>query len=133
MRYLFIVHDERVASFGKQRTEHLFHWVLGIVPIVMAIWLYFGAADRDFDGFAAMNKCNGSYDKIFLLKWGFTEPRGVWTARCEKKNTNEGPASAVEFLELIQCRTSSWVFGLLLSHVFEAFIYYRTWAHILKK
>ena len=50
MRYLFIVHDERVATFGKHRAQSLFYWLLGIVPIGMTIWLYFGAVDRDFDG-----------------------------------------------------------------------------------
>ena len=142
MRYFFIVHDERVASFGKERAEHLFYWILGIVPILMTVWLYFGAANRDFDGFPAMNKCNGSYDKIFLLKWGFAERaispkifnRSVWTARCDKQNTNESStSSAVELLDLIQCRASSVVFSLLFLNVSEGFIYYRTWTHILKK
>ena len=86
MRYIFIVHDERVARFGKQRAEHLFYGILGIVPILMSVWLYFGAADRDFDGSDAINKCNGSYDKIFLLKWGFAERQDVWNARCDRQN-----------------------------------------------
>ena len=133
MRYLFIVHDEKVASFGKHRTEFLFYWLLGIVPIVMAIWLFFGAADRDFDGFPLMNKCTGSLDKIFLLKSGFAEPRSVWAARCDKQNTNEGPASAVELLEYIQCRASSHVLVLLISNVIDGVIYIRTWTHILKR
>ena len=132
MRYIFIVHDKSVARFGKHRAEHLFYWLLGIVPIVIAIWLYFGAADRDFDGIPVINKCNGTLDKIFLLLRGFAEPRDVWAARCEKQNTNDETASAAEFLDLIQCRLSSLVFLLLLSNVFEGFIYCRTWTHILK-
>ena len=132
MRYIFIVHDERVANFGKQRAQHLFYWLLGIVPVVMTVWLYFGAADRDFDGYPALNKCNGSYDKIFLLKWGFAERRSVWDARCDGQKMNEGPSSAIELLEFIQCRASSILLVLLVSNIFEGFIYYRLWTHILK-
>ena len=133
MRYIFIVHDERVAKFGKQRAEHLFYWLLGIVPIVMTIWLYFGADDRDYDGYPALNRCNGSYDKIFLLKWGFSEHQSVWDARCERQKLNTGPFSAIELLEFTQCRASLFMFMLLMSNLFESFIYYRTWTHIIKK
>ena len=45
MRYIFIVYDEKVASFGKQRAKNVFYWILGTVPIVLTIWLYFGAVD----------------------------------------------------------------------------------------
>ena len=132
MRYIFIVHDESVARFGKQRAEKIFHWVLGIVPIVMTVWLYLGAADRDFDGLTAMNKCIGSYHKIFLLKWGFAERRSIWDARCKGQKIDGGEASAIEIVEFIQCRASSILLTLLLSNIFEGFIYYRMWAHILK-
>ena len=133
MRYVFIVHDKRIARFGKQRAEKIFHWVLGIVPIVMTVWLYLGAADRDFDGLDAMNKCNGSYHKIFLLKWGFMDNRGVWEARCDGQNIHAGSASGLELLTYIQCKASAVTLGLLISNVFEGLIYLRTWTYILKK
>ena len=103
MRYMFIVHEERVASFGKQRAKTVFHCILGFVPIFTTIWLYFGAADRDIDLSPAINKCNGNYDKIFHLKQSFTEPQSVWDARCSRKNNSEGPTSAIELLQYIQC------------------------------
>ena len=136
MRYIFVVHDERVASFGKQRAQHFFYWLLGIVPIVLTIWLYFGAADREYDGNIAINKCNGVYDKIFLLKWGFAGRQSVWYARCGVQcyaSVNfDNVASAIEILELIQCIASFSIMILLTSNIFEGFIYYRLWAHILK-
>ena len=130
MRYTFIVHDKKVASFGKQRTKNIFHGILGFVPIFMAIWIYFGAADRDFDSVIAINQCNGSYDKIFLLLWSFNEPQDVLRARCGK--SHEDPSSTIELIKLIQCGTSTALFLLLLSNIFEGFIYYRTWTHIIK-
>ena len=37
MRYVFIVHDERVGDFEKERAKSLFYLILGIVPIAMTI------------------------------------------------------------------------------------------------
>ena len=136
MRYIFVVHDERVANFGKQRAQHLFYWLLGIVPIVLTVWLYLGANDREFDGMPALNKCNGSHHKIFLLKWGFAGRQSVWYARCGVQcyaSVNfDNPASILAILELIQCIASFSLMILLTSNIFEGFIYYRLWAHILK-
>ena len=129
MRYIFIVHDETVASFGKQRAQKLFYWLLSTIPIVLTIWLYFGAVDRDFDGTPSINKCNGSYHKIFLIHWGFSERQDVWLARCGNTDNIEGLAYAKLF---IQCGTSAILLVLLLLNVFDGFIYYRTWAHIIK-
>ena len=133
MRYAFIVHDDKIGRFGKQRAMKLFHWILGIVPIVMTTWVYLGAANRDFDGSNVINKCNGSYDKIFLLKWGFAESQSIWSARCGMKNNNEGPASSIELIRYIQCKASAYLFLLLLSNIFDGFVYYRTWTHIAKE
>lgn len=132
MRYAFIVHDENVASFGKQRTIKLFHWILGIVTIVMTIWLYFGAVDQSIDGNTTINRCSGSYDKIFHLKMSYGERQSVWNARCGMK-INEGPSTSIELIRSIQCAGSAILLVLLLSNVFDAFIYYRTWTHIMRR
>ena len=137
MRYVFIVHGERISDVGKQRAKSLFYWLLGIVPIVMTIWLYFAAVDRDFDGYPPMNKCTGSYHKIFLLKWSFAEwsfaePQSVWLARCGGwPKGNESLFVAIT--KIFRCGANS-ILGhfLLLSNVFDGFLYYRTWTHILK-
>ena len=137
MRYVFIVHDDSIAESGKQRAKSLFYWLLGSVPIVLTIWLYFGAADRDFDPYPSMNKCTGSYHKIFLLKWtfaewSFAEPQSVWIARCGGwPKGNESLFDAIT--KIFRCGAGA-VLGhfLLLSNVFDGFIYYRTWKHILK-
>ena len=133
MRYIFIVHDDRVGRFGKQRTKQLFHWILGVVPIIMATWLYFGAHDQNIDASPTFNKCTGSYDKIFLLKWTFAERKSTWSARCGIANNDEGPASLFEIIKAIQCGASVILFLLLASNIFDGFLYYRTWTHIIKE
>ena len=133
MRYIFIVHDEGVADFGKQRAKSLFYWLLGIVPIAMTTWVYLGAANRDFDGNFTINKCNGSYDKAFLLKWGFVESQSIWNARCGIENISEGPASSIELIKFIQCKTSSYLLFFLLSNLCDGLIYYITWTYIIKE
>ena len=132
MRYIFIVHDEGVADFGKQRAKSLFYWLLGIFPIAMTIWLYFGAIDRDYDGYPPMNKCTGSYHKIFLLNWSYEEPDDVWVARCGGHCSDNNEGLAVCISKFFRCGASAYLFILLLSNVLDGFIYYRTWRHILK-
>ena len=132
MRYAFIVHDESVASFGKQRTMKLFHWILGSVTIVMPIWIYLGAVDQSFDGSPTISRCSGSYDKIFHLKMSFGERQSVWNARCGMKN-NEYPSSSIELIKYIQCAANASIFMLLISNLLDGFIYYKLWTHIIKK
>ena len=132
MRYTFIVHDEKVCSFGKEHTKSAFHWTLGVVPIVLTIWLYFGAINRDIDARTAINKCNGSYDNVFHLSSWFDEPQNIWIAKCQAKENGEGPALFIEVINSIQCNASRAVFVLLLSNIFDCFVYYRTWSHIIK-
>ena len=76
-----------------------------------------------------MNKCQGSYHKIFLIHWGFSERQDVWLARCGNTNDIEGLAYAKLF---IQCGGGAILLVLVMLNVFEGFIYYRTWTHIMK-
>ena len=130
MRYIFTVHAKGVEKFGKQRTQNLFYWILGIVPILMAVWLYFGAINGNIDGLPTLNRCNGSHDKIFQLKWSFSERVSVWSARCAMDKNNQGLAPSIDLIKTIQCRASAILVALLCSNRLDGFIYYRTWAHI---
>ena len=132
MRYVFIVHDDGVAIWGKERVRKISYLALGIIPIVMATWLYFGAADRDFDGMSVINKCNGSYHKIFLLKWSFSEPVSVWKARCTPENYYKNTGYLTKTVRYVACRTNGWIITLMSSNIPEGFIYYKTWTHIQK-
>ena len=133
MRYFFIVHRKKVGEFGRQRTQNLFQWILGMVPIIMTIWLYFGSDDWDVDGFPAISKCNGSYDRIFHLKWSYAEPKSILRARCGMYKNDEGPISYIHLLKWIQCAASTVLFIVLLTNILDGFIYYRTWKHIIKE
>ena len=133
MRYFFIVHREKVGEFGKQRTQNLFQWILGTVPIVMTTWLYFGADDRDFTMAMSVNKCRGSYDKIFHLNWSYTERRDILAARCGTYNNDEDTASYIPPLKWIQCTAITVLSLVLLTNIVDGFIYYRIWKHITKE
>ena len=133
IRYLFIVHDDRVEKLGKQRTQKMFHWILSLVPIIITIWLYFGAHDQTIDLSPTFNKCTGSYDKVFHLKWSFAERMSTRSARCGIANDDKGPASSSEVIQAVQCGGSIFLFFLLTSNIFDGFLYYRTWTHIIKR
>ena len=133
MRYFFIVHHERVVEFGKQRTQNLFQWILGIVPIVMTIWLYFGSEDTDLTKVMVINRCRGSYDKIFHLNWSYTERKSILEARCGMYNNDEGTAYYIHQLKWIQCTASTILSLVLLTNILDGFIYYRIWKHITKE
>ena len=65
MRYLFILHREKVDLFGRERTKRLFFILSILVPFLVAIWEIFGGSDLDAMSF--INKCNGKHHKVFLI------------------------------------------------------------------
>ena len=133
MRYFFIVHREKVGEFGKKRTQNIFQWILGIVPIGMTLWLYFGSVNRDYTTTMVINKCRGSFDKVFHMKWSYGERKSIQGARCGMYDSNEGPVTYIHVLKWIQCTASTILSILVVTNIHDGFIYYRTWKHIKKE
>ena len=68
IRYVFIVHNEKVIEYGKEKLKNLF-WYLSIgIPIFNLLWI---ATDLiRIDTNIAINRCNGvDHERFFIQSW----------------------------------------------------------------
>ena len=66
LRYFFIVHDEKVIKYGKEKLKSLFWYVSICIPILTLLWI---ATDlKELDTSPSINRCNGKDHKMFLLQ-----------------------------------------------------------------
>ena len=64
MRYLFIVHDQKVNEYGKERIKRLFLYFSIISPIIQFTLQALGGSPR----LSFVNKCYGNDHKVFLIE-----------------------------------------------------------------
>ena len=65
MRYFFILHQETVGKFGKERAQKVFFAASVCLPLLMAIWNEVDGTELDAMSF--INKCNGKHHLVFLI------------------------------------------------------------------
>ena len=129
LRYLFIVHENKVTSYGKQKVQKLF-FILGVVvPILLMIWGEHISSELDTMSFN--NKCKGLDVKIFLIESS--------TANVAKRNFCEYGGFAEAFnggildtLRYISCIIRQCVILIVCFNLTEGFIYYLTVSHMIR-
>ena len=66
MRYLYIIHREKVDSYGKDKTKKLFLFLSFFIPLLGSIWTVI--EDPELSILSNINKCNGKHHKVFLIE-----------------------------------------------------------------
>ena len=66
MRYLFIVHEEKVKAYGKTKTKKMFLALAVSIPIVFVTWGL--VENQELDTYLFLNKCYGIDHKVFLAE-----------------------------------------------------------------
>ena len=126
MRYLFIVHKEKVEKFGKRKTKTVFLFFNLFVPAILVVLDVIENAE--LNPLSYINKCNGVDHKVFLADGKvFLAPLSC------------GPAISVGtdlygvMLEMIKrtCCIVKLVLVLVMGlNFFEGIIYFRIFSHI---
>ena len=65
MRYFFIIHQEKVEKYGKEKIRKIFFALSVCLPLVLAIWNDLDG--NELDAMSFINKCNGRHHKLFLI------------------------------------------------------------------
>ena len=66
MRYVFIVHEQKVKAIGKTETKRMFLVLAISIPIVFVTW---GLVENpELDTLLLLNKCYGIDNKVFLAE-----------------------------------------------------------------
>ena len=66
MRYLFIVHEEKVKQYGKEKVKKLFLILSLLFPLLLNIWRTIDAPAKD--PMSIINKCYGNHHVVFLME-----------------------------------------------------------------
>ena len=122
IRYNFIVNNEKLIEFGKEKFQRLMWYLYIGIPIFTLLWV---ATDlEDIDTVIQINRCNGKDHKMFLIK--------SWSSSGLILNNfklpyNEMNSFAEKFVSVV--RKSSKIIQriwqlLLSSNIGEAIIYF---------
>ena len=125
MRYIFVVHEEKVICFGKERAKKTFFWLAILVPCVLTTWGYFN--NRDTSTVASLNKCKGLHHKVFLLEHSYdsTAKRNF----CYFESYEGHEDGIIVHLKRISCTLYSVLFFILGFNLVEGLLYWRTVKH----
>ena len=125
MRYIFVVHEEKVICFGKDKAKNIFFWFAILVPCVLATWGFLN--NRDTSTIASLNKCKGQHHKVFLLENNYdsTAKRNF----CYYESYEGQEDSIIATLKRISCTLHSVLFFILGFNVVEGLLYWRTVKH----
>ena len=129
LRFIFIVHNEKVIEYGKEKFKNWF-WYLSIgIPIFTLLWV---STDlRKLDNDAHLNRCNGADHKMFLIKsWSSFGLINKNFESIENFQTNDIFAKVFAVIRRVsKLAQRLWVifFG---SNIAEGFIYYKLIQHM---
>ena len=131
MRYVFIVHNERVQSIGKEKVKQHFLACSFLIPLLLTLWRTIDGSE--LDTFSFNNKCYGIHHKSFLIETS--------TLNVFKKNFCNIPDYKMMngYLEVLEafsknvlCLSSTAALVLVGSNLTEGIIYYMLFSHMNK-
>ena len=128
MRYLFIVHTDKVNSYGKQRVKNVFLIASILIPLLITVWKAMDGSELDPMSF--FNKCYGKHHKLFLVE--------ISTAKVFKKNfcevtsfvELEGLEKVTALAKQVFCIASMTTILIMGSNISEFFIYYKLFCYM---
>ena len=128
MRYLFVVHEEKIKEMGIKKAKRIFLVISVLIPLIVALWHLLDAPEINAMHF--ITKCNGNAHKSFLVETSSLNvlKRNFCTYENESATQNSGYI-------LQQVRRLSCI-GRIMATLFigfnfvEAFLYYKIVYHL---
>ena len=134
IRYVFIVHNGKVMSFGKQNTKNVF-WLIALLYPILTIFAYILVYPLDdyhnFDGILSLTKCYGQYVQQFIKSYqvhnlGYDDSH--WhKCQLDKVDFSSNPKHSAIALLCIISRTSTF---FVASNILESIIYWKIFSYI---
>ena len=128
LRYFYIVHTNKVNSFGKEKVKKIFHAISMMIPLMITIWKAMDGVELDAMSF--INKCYGKHHRVFLIE---TSTLNVFKRNfCEIENYAEleGYDIPIALGKQIFCVASMTTMLIMGSNLSEGFIYYKLFSHM---
>ena len=128
MRYVYMLHNSKVHSYGKEKVLNLFLFLSICIPLLFVIW----ETMEEFSVFSYINKCYGRDHKVFLIETSTLDvlTHKFWSFSEFKSN------GILDTIIVIVQRLSNILKAILFlimgCNIIEGFIYYRIFAHIIR-
>ena len=124
LRYAFIVHNNKVLKYGKQKIKKLF-WYLSIgIPMFNLLWIATDLTQIDTD--ISINRCNGADHKKFLIQsWSsFGLIKQNFRSLQIHRESDYPTIVFVVFRRISKIAQRVWII-FLASNITEGVIYYK--------
>ena len=126
MRYLFVVHEERVAAFGKEKIKKIFWYLSQLLPLFhILLKIAEGNSTLSF-----INKCYGYDHKIFLSESTTLNVLKNKFWKAEKSNINQALDVVFDVIMKIIKLLTSAIFLIMGFNLSEIFIYINIFSHL---
>ena len=132
MRYFFIVHQEKVKKYGKEKTKRVFLILSFFIPLIVVAW---GVTQHpDVDPMWYINRCYGKSHDAFLVDTSSTQTvilesgkRYFWNYDGEETTDN-----ILSILKHTAYMIKAFIMLLMGFNITEGIIYYKTFSHIYR-
>ena len=130
MRYLFIVHEEKVKIYGKKKVKKFFLVLSILVPFLINVWRTVDSPAKD--PLSYINKCNGDHHRVFLIEASSSYMNGG--GFCPTISYDEGDIygkfNAV--FQKISCISRVLITLIMGFNFTEGFIYFKIFSHMMR-
>ena len=128
MRYCFIVHDEKVRKFGKEKTKRIFEFLTLFIPLMLVILE--GIENPELHPFIYINRCYGKDHRLFLMDHSNFQVSNPYFCQFENHNDEGTYGTVLQILRKSSC-ISRMVINILMGFNFsEAILYYKIFSHM---
>ena len=126
LRYIFIVHEEKVKRFGKQKTKSIFLYLTIFFPITLIVWGF--VENQEIDQFMFIDRCYGIDHKVFLAE-STTTGKNLF---CVFSDIAGSFGYIINIIRTITCFTKAVIAFVLGMNFSEALIYYKIFSHMTR-
>ena len=130
MRYIFIIHNEKIQRFGIEKMKKIFLILTVTVPLLVAMWKVIEAAELDTMSF--INKCYGIHHQTFLVE---TSTLDVFKQNfCQFEEYGQGGSyeRVVTLIRQGSCIASKSVMLITGLNISEGIIYIMLLSHMMR-
>ena len=128
MRYWFIVKQESVEKYGKEKTKRGFLYLSIFLPVIICLW---GIAENiELDLWLFVNRCYGIDHRMFLINIApdtASNPKFCQIGTFDDKDLN---GKILVFIERASCFFKFIVTVVLTANITESILYYKIFSRM---
>ena len=128
MRYFFIVHENKVKAYGKEKVKRIFVFLSFLVPLTLDVWNELNF--RELNALSVVNRCYGIDHKTFLIEASTSNAAKLALCKYGDFEKDAAYGELIPILRYVSCITSTFITVFIGFNLTESVIYYMTFSHI---